>query len=41
MIFIPCRDGRSHVPEEWSTPEQLYDGARVLAETLLDLDRTL
>ncbi|SBW06556.1 N-carbamoyl-L-amino acid hydrolase [uncultured Alphaproteobacteria bacterium] len=41
MIFIPCRDGRSHVPEEWSTPEQLYDGARVLAETLFDLDRTL
>lgn len=39
MIFIPCRDGRSHVPEEWSTPEQLHDGARVLAETLLELDR--
>lgn len=41
MIFIPCREGRSHVPEEWSTPEQLYDGARVLAETLLALDQSL
>ncbi len=41
MIFIPCRDGRSHVPEEWCSPEELHDGARVLAETLLDLDRRL
>lgn len=41
MIFIPCRDGRSHVPEEWSSPEQLHDGARVLAEALLDLDERL
>jgi beta-ureidopropionase / N-carbamoyl-L-amino-acid hydrolase len=41
MIFIPCRDGRSHCPEEWATPEQLFDGARVLAETLRELDRTL
>lgn len=41
MVFIPCRDGRSHCPEEWTTPDQLFDGARVLAETLRELDRTL
>lgn len=41
MIFIPCREGRSHCPEEWATPDALFDGARVLAETLRELDRTL
>ncbi len=41
MIFIPCLDGRSHCPEEWTTPEHLFDGAQVLAETLRELDRTL
>lgn len=41
MIFIPCREGRSHCPEEWASPDALFDGARVLAETLLELDRTV
>lgn len=41
MIFIPCREGRSHCPEEWTSPEALFDGARVLVETLRELDRTL
>jgi beta-ureidopropionase / N-carbamoyl-L-amino-acid hydrolase len=41
MIFIPCRDGRSHAPEEWAEPHDCAQGARVLAETLLLLDRTL
>lgn len=22
MLFVPCKDGVSHAPEEWSTPEQ-------------------
>ena len=34
MIFIPCRDGVSHRPDEFSTPEQVADGARVLAGAL-------
>lgn len=38
MVFIPCRGGRSHCPEEWVEPDQLLDGTRVLAETLLILD---
>jgi beta-ureidopropionase / N-carbamoyl-L-amino-acid hydrolase len=41
MIFVPCRDGRSHVPEEWAEPGDCANGARVLAETLLRLDLTL
>jgi ureidoglycolate amidohydrolase len=34
MIFIPCRDGVSHRPDEYSSPEQIAKGTRVLAETL-------
>jgi beta-ureidopropionase / N-carbamoyl-L-amino-acid hydrolase len=41
MIFVPCRDGRSHAPEEWAEPVDCANGARVLAETLLLLDRHL
>ena len=31
MIFIPCRAGVSHRPDEYSSPEQIANGARVLA----------
>jgi acetylornithine deacetylase/succinyl-diaminopimelate desuccinylase-like protein len=34
MIFIPCRGGISHRPDEYSSPEQIEKGVRVLAETL-------
>lgn len=34
MIFIPCRDGVSHRPDEFSSPEQIANGVAVLAETL-------
>ncbi len=38
MIFIPCRNGRSHCPEEWIEPAQLLDGARVLYQAIVTLD---
>jgi N-carbamoyl-L-amino-acid hydrolase len=38
MIFIPCLKGMSHTPDEYSTPEQLAAGTRVLLETILRLD---
>ena len=41
MIFVPCRDGRSHAPEEWAELSDCANGARVLAETLLLLDKSL
>ncbi len=41
MIFVPCRDGRSHTPEEWAEPEDCAKGACVLAETLILLDGSL
>lgn len=34
MVFIPCRGGVSHRPDEYSSPGQIRDGAAVLAETL-------
>jgi beta-ureidopropionase / N-carbamoyl-L-amino-acid hydrolase len=39
MIFVPCREGRSHTPEEWAETEDCANGAHVLAETLILLDR--
>jgi beta-ureidopropionase / N-carbamoyl-L-amino-acid hydrolase len=41
MIFVPCREGRSHTPEEWAEPDDCANGARVLAETLILLDKSL
>jgi beta-ureidopropionase / N-carbamoyl-L-amino-acid hydrolase len=41
MIFVPCLNGRSHCPEEWIEPSQLLDGARVLHQTICELDATL
>ena len=37
MIFIPCRDGVSHRPEEYSSPEAISGGIEVLARTLYQL----
>ncbi|HWX18538.1 MAG TPA: M20 family metallo-hydrolase [Candidatus Binatia bacterium] len=37
MIFIPCRGGVSHRPDEYSSPEQIQRGAEVLALTLARL----
>jgi N-carbamoyl-L-amino-acid hydrolase len=37
MIFIPCRDGISHRPDEYSSPEAIGKGVHVLAQTLARL----
>jgi ureidoglycolate amidohydrolase len=37
MIFIPCRGGVSHRPDEYSSPEQIANGVAVLAHTLAEL----
>ena len=39
MIFIPCRNGVSHRPDEYSSPEAMSAGVRILAEALADLAR--
>lgn len=40
MLFIPCRDGKSHVPEEWAEPDAIAAGAAVIAEAVLRFDRS-
>jgi N-carbamoyl-L-amino-acid hydrolase len=37
MIFVPCRRGVSHSPEEWIEPKQAAQGCQVLLRTLLSL----
>ena len=41
MIFIPSKGGISHSPDEYSSPEDIANGADVLLSTLLQLDRKL
>ena len=37
MLFIPCRGGVSHRPDEYASPEAIAEGSLVLAEALLEL----
>jgi len=37
MLFIPCRNGYSHRPDEYASLEDISRGTRVLAETLASL----
>jgi ureidoglycolate amidohydrolase len=37
MLFIPCRNGYSHRPDEYASPEDIARGTLVLAETLATL----
>lgn len=37
MIFVPSKDGRSHVPEEWTDYEDLRKGAELLCRCVRQL----
>jgi N-carbamoyl-L-amino-acid hydrolase len=39
MLFIPCRAGKSHAPEEWAEPAALTAGAQVIGEAVVRFDR--
>lgn len=39
MIFIPCLDGLSHNPEEFSTPEDCSLGTQVLFDAVMAFDK--
>jgi ureidoglycolate amidohydrolase len=39
MVFIPCRGGVSHRPDEYSAPQEIETGAKVLASTLAKLSQ--
>jgi ureidoglycolate amidohydrolase len=36
-VFIPCRGGVSHRPDEYSSPEEIENGVRILAGALAKL----
>lgn len=37
MLFVPSKDGVSHSPQEYTSPEELADGVSVLAALLYEL----
>lgn len=41
MIFVPSKDGISHSPKEYSSPEDIANGAEVLYRTVVLLDQRL
>lgn len=41
LIFVPSIDGRSHAPEEETSPDDLARGVQALAEAIVALDQAL
>ena len=39
MLFIPCRGGVSHRPDEYAAPQDIERGVGVLARTLAMLSQ--
>jgi N-carbamoyl-L-amino-acid hydrolase len=38
MVFVPCRDGVSHAPDEYADPAHAALGAHVMLDALMRLD---
>jgi N-carbamoyl-L-amino-acid hydrolase len=41
MVFVPCRAGKSHAPEEWADQDAIAAGAAVILQAVKALDRSL
>jgi N-carbamoyl-L-amino-acid hydrolase len=41
MVFVPCRAGKSHAPEEWASREAITAGAAVIYQAVRALDRSI
>jgi len=41
MVFVPCRAGKSHAPEEWASREAIAAGAAVIYRAVSALDESL
>jgi len=41
MIFVACREGRSHTPDEWAENDDITLGAAVLLHAVMELDGEL
>ncbi len=39
MVFVPCREGRSHTPEEWAEPKAIAAGTAAIYEAVLRFDK--
>jgi N-carbamoyl-L-amino-acid hydrolase len=39
MIFVPCKEGRSHSADEWAENDDIALGAAVLFEAVREMDR--
>jgi beta-ureidopropionase / N-carbamoyl-L-amino-acid hydrolase len=40
MVFVPCRAGKSHAPEEWADREAIAAGAAVIYQAVRDIDQS-
>jgi N-carbamoyl-L-amino-acid hydrolase len=38
MIFVPSKDGISHAPGEFTSEQQITDGANALLQTIIGMD---
>jgi len=41
MVFVPCRAGKSHTPEEWADRDAVAAGAAVILRAVKALDHSL
>ena len=41
MVFVPCRAGKSHSPEEWADREAMAAGAAVIYQAVKSLDNSM
>jgi beta-ureidopropionase / N-carbamoyl-L-amino-acid hydrolase len=41
LVFVPCRNGKSHAPEEWADREAIAAGAAVIYQAVKALDQSL
>ena len=41
MVFVPCRAGKSHAPEEWASRDAIAAGAAVIYQAVMALDRSI
>ena len=41
MFFVPSKDGISHSKDEYTSPEDCLNGARVMLEAVMELDKRL
>jgi N-carbamoyl-L-amino-acid hydrolase len=39
MVFVPCRGGKSHTPEEWADRDAIAAGAAVMLQAAKALDQ--